>query len=476
MKLSALTGRSPALPLHLELGGDELRLDSLLRVLPGRRYVGRAQWRGRTVLAKLLVGDKAARHFSRELGGTHLLLEQGLETPKLLADGFREGEGGWLLFEFLESARSLDQAWREVVDQPPLSSAQEQVLGEALQAVAHLHRRGLWQADLHLDNLMRHDGRLYLIDGGAVQAETLGQPLSPELALANLGMFFAQLPAEFEAFAEPLLAHYHAINPAHALPLPALLAQATKVRRWRLRDYLKKVGRDCSLFAFRQGAFGLRAVWREDASLLAPLLHDPDAAIESGHRYKSGGTATVARVEAGGRPLVIKRYNIKGLAHWLGRCWRPSRAWHSWREGHRLEHLGIATPRPLAVLERRWLGLRGRAYLITENLAGDDIIARFGSGATLPPETELAVLERLFAALLRERISHGDLKGTNLIWDTGRWSLIDLDAARQHADARGFAKAHARDRARFLRNWPADSALYRLLDERLPRVPGTRPE
>ena len=83
---------------------------------------------------------------------------------------------------------------------------------------------------------------------------------------------------------------------------------------------------------------------------------------------------------------------------------------------------------------------------------------------------ELAALDRLFAALIRERISHGDFKGHNLFWDDGRWSLIDLDAMRQHARPSGFARAYARDRARFLRNWPAESALHRLLDARLPRL------
>src|SRR5690606_37891920 len=126
---------------------------------------------------------------------------------------------------------------------------------------------------------------------------------------------------------------------------------------------------------------------------------------------------------------------------------------------------------PLAVIEQRWLWLRGRAWFITEYCAGQDIIARFEPYlAGSPPEEELVALDRLFAALLRERISHGDLKGHNLLWDEGRWSLIDLDAMRQHRSEASFARAYARDRARFLRNWPADSALYRLLDERIPEA------
>ncbi|WP_374322095.1 lipopolysaccharide kinase InaA family protein [Aquipseudomonas alcaligenes] len=473
MRLAELrqADRAPTLPLSLELGDEQLVLERLLRVLPGQRYVGLARWRGRAVLAKLLVGGKAERHFQRELSGARLLAEQGLSTPQLLGEGFVVGQGGWLLFDYLEDAESLWHAWRAVERESVLSDAQQAVLGEALAAIAQLHAKGLWQADLHLDNLLRHGGRLLVIDGGGVQAEQAGQPLSRQRVLENLGVFFAQLPAEIEPFTEELLVHYLLVNAEHALPLQELFKEVAKVRRWRLRDYLKKVGRDCSLFAARVGAGGLRVVRRDSEARLEPVLADLDEALGRGRICKDGGTATVACVQRGGGALVIKRYNIKNAWHWLTRFWRPSRAWHSWVEGNRLELLGIATPRPLAVLERRWCWLRGRAYLVTDYCGGEDLIARFTPHVDgCPPEAELAALDQLFAALIRERISHGDFKGHNLFWDDGRWSLIDLDAMRQHARPSGFARAYARDRARFLRNWPADSALHRLLDARLPRL------
>ncbi len=120
MRLSELknAGRQPSLPISLSLadaaGPAQLQLLTLLRVLPGQRYVGAGVWRGRPVLAKLLVGNKAARHFQRELDGVRLLCAQGLTTPLLLADGLKDGEGGWLLFEFLEGAQSLGDAWQQV--------------------------------------------------------------------------------------------------------------------------------------------------------------------------------------------------------------------------------------------------------------------------------------------------------------------------------------------------------------------------
>ncbi len=477
MRLSELknAGRSPALPINLALadaaGPAELQLLTLLRVLPGQRYVGAGVWRGRPVLAKLLVGQKAPRHFQRELEGVRLLAAQGMTTPLLLADGLEQNEGGWLLFEFLES-QSLGDAWAEVENQTPLNDAQQTVLGEALSAIAQLHAKGLWQEDLHLDNLLRSHGKLYLIDGAGIRVEEAGKPLSRQKVLENLGVFFAQLPKSLEPFTEELLVHYLLSNGEHGLPMEALQKQIDKVRSWRLKDYLEKAGRDCSLFSVEDGASGLRAIRREEEAAMLPVLAQADELLDQGHLYKTGGAASVGRVEVNGRSLVIKRYNIKDVAHWFKRFWRPSRAWHSWREGNRLLFLGIATPKPLALLEKRVLGLRSKAYLVTEYLPGPDIIERFApyvaSGDA--PESELVALDKLFQQLISERISHGDLKGHNVFWHQDRWALIDLDAMCQHSSQSSFATAFARDRARFMRNWPADSALHQLLEQRLPRV------
>ncbi len=477
MQLSELAGvgRAPQLPLTVTLadaaGSADLHLLSLLRVLPGQRYVGAGVWRGRPVLAKLLVGGKAARHFQRELEGVRLLAAQGMTTPLLLADGLKNGEGGWLLFDFLEGAESLGDAWVKVESLPVLADEQSAVLAEALGAIGQLHGKGLWQEDLHLDNLLRHGGQLYLIDGAGICAETAGQPLSRQKVLENLGVFFAQLPKALEPFTEELLVYYLLSNSEHALPLEALQEQIDKVRRWRLKDFLIKVGRECTLFSVQRGAFALRAIRREEESAMLPVLEQADALLDQGHLYKTGGAASVGKVQAGARTLVIKRYNIKGFAHWLKRFWRPSRAWHSWREGNRLAFLGIATPKPLAVLEKRFLWLRSRAYLVTEFLSGPDIIERFAPYVEngQAPEAELQALDQLFARLIDERISHGDFKGHNLFWQQGRWALIDLDSMCQHASVGSFAPAYARDRARFMRNWPQSSALYKVIDQRLPK-------
>lgn len=473
MNSSQLQGRHPELPLTLGLHtGDELVVQQWLRVLPGQRYVGRALWRGRSVLAKLFVGGKAQRHFQRELNGVQLLLQQGLTTPELLASDYDAAFGGWVLFEYLDGAQSLDQQWQQVAGQPVWTPAQQQVLEQALACIAQMHRKGLWQGDIHLDNFMLHNGQLYIIDGGGIASETPGQPLTTETALKNLAVFFAQLSPELDDWLEPLLKIYIEQGGQQNIQLASLRDAIAKIRRWRIRDYLKKTARDCSLFSVSKSRSGITAIQRSRIGEVAELIATLDRFIESGHIYKTGGAATVARVQHKGQSWIIKRYNIKGFLHWLKRCWRPSRAWHSWQAGFLLELEGIAVVQNVAVRERRLFGLRRQAWLISEYAGEQDLIDRFApyidSGEV--PEQDLLSLQQLLAGMIRAKISHGDLKGHNILWHNDRCLLIDLDAVRQHKNHGSFVRAFKRDRARLLRNWPQDSPLYLLLDKHLPQI------
>ena len=109
-----------------------------------------------------------------------------------------------------------------------------------------------------------------------------------------------------------------------------------------------------------------------DTPALRAVLADPDAALAAPESQwlKRGNSASVVRLSVDGRPVVVKRYNLKNFAHRLRRFWRPSRAWHSWRNAHRLTLWGVPTPPPVALLECRFGPLRGRAYYLSEAVAG----------------------------------------------------------------------------------------------------------
>jgi tRNA A-37 threonylcarbamoyl transferase component Bud32 len=107
-----------------------------------------------------------------------------------------------------------------------------------------------------------------------------------------------------------------------------------------------------------------------DLPELQDFFRNPDPYLES-HRLdafkeKPGDTTKVVRIQIAGHDWVVKRYNIKGFRHWLRRCLLASRAMVSWSNALGLFRVGIATPTPVAMIERRFGPLRGAAYFIAE--------------------------------------------------------------------------------------------------------------
>lgn len=455
------SGRTPPLPCRIALDdGKVLTLQRLLRILPGKRLTALAELDGgddgggSPVLAKLFIAARgSARHWERERAGVAALAAQQIPTPRLLQAGPLPGGGHYLLTQFLDGAHDLALA--------NATATTTHLLAAACETLGHMHARGLAQADAHLGNFLVWQDTLYIIDGAAVQ-----NGIDATAALENLALLLAQLPPQQDS--TDLLAAYQRGHPALTIDRPRLDRAVARARTQRLQDYLDKCLRDCSLFQVEQSATRFVAVLRAEAAPLAPLLADPDAWLQRGTPLKQGRTATLARVEQDGRPFVIKRYNIKSLGHALSRCWRPSRAWQAWIAAHRLRFLGIATPRPIALIEHRFGPLRRCAWLIVEYCPGASLAAHFSTGTdSCPPADELEAVRQLFAQLAAARISHGDLKASNLLWCDQHPILIDLDAMQQHRSQAAFLQAWRKDRARFLRNWPADSPLWHALAARL---------
>ena len=460
-------GREPSTPFRVRLAdGSEVVVSRLLRVLPGKRIVGEGDWLGRHVLVKLFVAAASARHWQQEKGGVEALERARIPTPVLLLAAPLPGGGHVLLTAYLEAAQSLADAWLGVAQQPVGNTAALDVLRPACGALGALHAAGLVQQDLHLGNFLRRDGEVFVIDGDAVRAVSPGQPIGAQAATRNLALLLAQLPIAWDDAWDALLEAYRAGG--GRCPETALLKnEVARARAWRLTDFLGKTLRDCTLFAVSRSASRFTALARGEIDRLAPLLASPDAAIAGGTLLKDGRTCTVAQVEQAGRTLVVKRYNLKNLKHFLERCWRPTRAWHSWREGHRLRFFGVATPEPLALVEERIGPLRRRAFLICVYCPGRNLLELLSPDREPDDDVARAIVS-LFSSLHALRISHGDLKATNLLFHDGKVFVIDLDAVQQHSSPHTYARAWARDRERLLRNWPASCALHRWLDDHLP--------
>ncbi len=429
-------GQGVPVPLQLEVPGREtLICEEIYRHLPGKRLAFRAHWGGLEVLVKLFFQRK---HFDRERAGLIAVAKVGVPCPKEIWSLMDEAGGYFLATEFLQDAVSLQDCYRGLsLDQlKPL-------LRDALALIGQLHRAGWMQSDIHLDNFLLSQGKLYVIDGGGIEA--LGNPLD------NLGLFFAQMTPEYDELAPDVIDAYG----EPAVSVGELLPSIIRMRERRIQHYLSKTTRTCTQFQVTRSSTSFVAMERAKCSeKLYRLMEEPEVAVGRGEFLKRGNTATVVKIPGDNNDWVLKRYNIKSFWHGLSRCFRPSRAWISWESAHRLELLGIETPAPLAMRENRTGPLRREAYLVTECASGESLTAwLLKRGNEAIPDWLDREVHRLFDTLWRSHVSHGDMKATNLIVSGEQLQVIDLDAVQWHRRERPFVKAYGRDLQRFMDNW-----------------------
>jgi tRNA A-37 threonylcarbamoyl transferase component Bud32 len=471
-------GRQPgpfvlALDAHTEPAA-RVCCDEVVRAIPGKRLVCRGSWQGQATYVKVYLG--ADKYWRAECRGLQALQEHSIPAPRLLHAGTADhGALHVIVLAAIDPAQTLAQAWEQADEEAERSK----LLQLAVMAIAQHHRAGLEQSDIHLNNFLLSAGRLYTLDGGGIRSSG-AKELPAKRSLDNLARFFSQFYPCFDPLIPAVLPVYLGQRgwPAGRLSTQVLLRRVRLFRRRRLRHFLKKTFRECSGFICRQSWRSFRVYDRALANpALLALLADPDASLQQADaRYlKQGNTCTLWSLDVGGRQLVVKRYNIKGPGHRIKRAVRPTRAATAWENAHRLGMYGILSARPVALYERRFGPLRGKAWLITEYVGGDDITRLCSRPRPDHESTHRAVsdMTSLLAQLAYCRISHGDMKGTNFIQSPRGIAVIDLDAMREYRTDSGFRRAQQRDLQRFLRNWqpcPEIAALFKTSIEHLQRV------
>jgi tRNA A-37 threonylcarbamoyl transferase component Bud32 len=470
-------GRALSPPFQLMLGTQDkpyaLTCTALLRHLPGKRLVGDGVLtkHGRVVAKIFLDPSGAERHCLRELQGIQALQAARIPTPDLVWQGaLADGQAPLLLFRYMEGFENLtERLFRAAND-----AQRRETLQMAVGSIARLHAAGLRQRDIHPGNFLLSDSQIMIIDGDDVEKPGPA-PLPRRASLSNLALFFAQFYPAFDALVPQVIASYTAGRqwPPDALAARALQDEIRHWRAWRLKKFLPKTRRTCSAFIVTKAWQRFTACDREwYVPAWQPLLENPDAFIPAGTILKAGNSATVAHITIGSQAVVVKRYNIKNAVHALRRGLRTSRAMVSWRNAQRLRFLGIATPRPLAVIEERWGGLRKKAYFIMAHQPGQTIDQALRAAIADPHQVKqlLTKLETLLGQLAAARISHGDCKATNFLLSSGRLYLVDLDGMRAHRRRSTFRRAFRRDMRRLVRNWQDLPDVQRELEARIETV------
>ncbi len=451
-------------------GENVVHCEQVLRSLPGKRLVYKGTWLQRSVIVKLFLDPRSAlRHRDREKAGVDALKNAHVSTPELLFSGQLEDGTPVLVFDFLPEAETALEVWSS------LKSAESKsgFLRQLVELVGTLHDAGLVQEDLHLENFLVTDQQLYAIDGDAVSVRASGEGLDLKTSSKNLALLFAQLSPEDDVLIESAGQHYLSCRKMSETQLLARLkTDLPDVRRKRRLKYVNKCYRSCREFVRIKRANKV-AISRRDVQgdALNCLLDDPDALISKGEKLKDGKTSTVVRVQIGEYDWVIKRYNIKSFWHVMSRCFRPTRAWISWGNAHRLKISGIPTPKAVAMIEKRFGPLRSTGYYVCDFVEGPRAEVFFQDDTLEASFKERAArgFVHLFELLYKLGIHHGDCKAANFLPGENTPWVLDLDAMHECLSPGRFKKLYQEDRQRFLHNWRSQPELLRWFDEHLPR-------
>ena len=447
------------LALNLNLAdGSSFAGDEVVRVVPNKRLVCKGIWQKKAVYAKLFIADKARSYALRDEAGVRYLLAANIKTPTLMYSGeIAENKGYVLIFEAIERAQNAEENWKNLS-----SKARDELATRLVQEIAKHHNAGLLQTDLYLKNFLVDGNVIYTLDGDGIRKY---KKLSQNQALENLSVLLSKFDVlELESWLQELLKTYTEARGWQALPDAEVIRKMTSAHRQKVASNYadKKVFRQCTDVNIHALEGLYIAVSSHALNLdLMQITEQMDTYFTKDNLLKSGRTCTVAVCEINGKQIVIKRYNIKNFWHGAGRALRQTRAAVSWANAHRLKLLDIATAKPVALIEERKFGLKGKAYFLCEYIDAPDAVQFFTACANKASRADaIKNIATLFYKLYLLRVSHGDTKATNIKIVNNQPVLIDLDSMAQHGFAFFALKAHARDLRRFMQNWKDDQALY----------------
>lgn len=442
-----------------------LIIQTVVRRVPSKRLVTQAQWNGRAVYAKIFLGSDAEKYALRDKQGIERLLNARIPAPNILYysdfqdPALVDGQCYVLILEAIGDARNIEDVW---YDLPLLSSQRLQIATDLVFEVARHHNAGLYQSDLYFKNFLQEGSIIYTLDGDGVRP--LPKFSEGQFCLRNLAALLSKLDVmEVQRWLPQLLKSYGKARHWTTLPRLELIHHLTDVYRHKTaRGYAdKKVFRTCTDVQVSADSKQYSAVARQYAGLA--VLKDINTLDDSLQvpDFKKGNTCTVGllkthEIKNDDQKIVIKRYNVKSFWHGVSRSFRKTRAAISWSNAHRLKLFDIATVQPVALLEERFFFgcLTRRSYFLSEYLDAPDVLEYFVTEHDKTKRAELVkhVVE-LFYRLYLLKISHGDMKASNLKIVNNQPVLLDLDSMKHHRLGLIAKHRHARDLRRFMRNW-----------------------
>lgn len=429
-------------PFELSFNAQTFRCVRLLRFLSNNRVVVEAFCNEQHVVIKLFVpNQKGKRNWKRELRGYQAAKAAKLNVPEQLLNIEVEGYGYAIVYSYIDGSHVLTEEKTE----PSLLMAY----------VASLHDKGIYQDDFHFNNILLSGGEFYLIDLSSVRDDSSAS-LKKDISLANLALLVAQYSPNGQKQMQVALSHYYQQRGWEWDDKAIVDFEMKVLAAWnRRKNYcLSKCFRSSTRIKYErtwQHQYSFERAFIDKVGL--NFINEIESLVEQGKILKAGNSSTVVGIEYAGYPLVIKRYNVKGVGHFLRRCLRPSRAAHSWKQANLLQLLNLPHMHCHGFLEKRWGPLHATAYLIIDWAQQAETLDKvvLSNNELLP--NIYSQMKTMFSVFRDFQVTHGDCKATNFLYQDETVSLIDLDAMYQVKSSTKFALLHQKDKTRFLKNW-----------------------
>lgn len=182
---------------------------------------------------------------------------------------------------------------------------------------------------------------------------------------------------------------------------------------------------------------------------------------------KRDARSLVVRTRLEGVDVVCKQETDPSPGKRLKRQFFPPRAVRAWRAAGLVARLGIATPQPVACLERRCGPLRGQSWLITRHIPGADARTYLTDPAISGVEQRRVVtaIVTIYLRLHANGVMHADNRPQNFVICGDNVFLLDLDLTTRVPWWSGVRQRYLRrDWRRLLLRWrhyPQITALFR---------------
>lgn len=428
----------------------------ILRVIPNKRGVFLAviidvdsdsgKNSNKVIIKSFLDKNKYYRNYKLYKNGYNLLLENNLLTPIIKQEYIdHKNNIAYIVTEYIENISKLEE--------------QEYLIENYyIKAVSDLHNCGIYQQDLHFNNFIINNNKVFFLDCEGVKKSRCNKILYNNFCdlLSQVNIDLSTKWTDYINLYIKLLNHIDDNHINYNNKLKNILFKKTKkLLKYNIFNFLAKTRRDCSNFkvlynynkSYKNCIFN-RVFYYNYKELLEDLMSNPEGFIKK-HTIKvikSGSKTHIYLLEYNDFKFVIKKYsknnmrekNIKNKFNFINNLKHlliKPRCVKSWENANLLKYLGIGTPEPLGFIKdiKKLLGfdLMQDSYYLMSYCADYMQLADIINNKSSDKYSKFDCINNIRDLLHKFkflRIAHRDFKSQNVGYSNNALCVLDLDA------------------------------------------------